>query len=460
MVLYDIFYIGQQALRASQYGVRTASENVSNVNTPGYNRREMVLRASSLTSRGRLRVGHGVEIETTQRILDNTLNRRVRDAGSKAASSGARSNILARANVVFGDLLGGGVSSNLDDFFASLDFLASNPQDATARTNVVGAAQRLSESINDYGFELRALQREIDPQIDAEVDEANRLAYEIAQLNNEISRSVNPSNDLLDRRERLVDELSKTIGIDVIPREDGSWDVALEGGYTLIAKDNVQPLRTVALDGKLRVEGRDGGGARDLTGTIRRGELGGLLQARDEDLESTLDRVNQWTFDLVSEINTRHAAGFGLDGVTGRNLFAPPAGVDGAAAALAVDPDIAADPGRLAAAGDPTLLPGDNANALSLAAMRLEGFMDGLNPPDALRGVLQEFGDRAFSANATAQSQGIAEAQLMDLRSSLSGVSIDEEMATLMKFRQSYQAAATIIRTADELTQEIIALKR
>lgn len=460
MVLYDIFYIGQQALRASQYGVRTASENVSNVNTPGYHRREMVLRASSLTTRGRLRVGHGVEIETTQRIIDNTLNRRMRDAASQSASSGARSNVLARANIVFGDLLGGGVSSNLDDFFASLDFLASNPQDSTARTNVVGAAQRLTESINDYGIEIRAIQREIDPQIDAEVEEANRLAAEIADLNNKISRSVNPSNDVLDRREQLVDELSQTLGISVIPREDGSWDVALEGGYTLIAKDQVQPLTTRTVDGKLRVEGRDGGGVRDLTGVIRRGEMGGLLKARDEDLEATLEDVNQWVFDLVNEVNTRHQAGFGLDGVGGRNLFVPPTGVDGAAAALELDPDIVADPSRLAAAGDPLLVPGDNANALSLAALRLDGFMGGQNPPDALRGVLQSFGDRAFSANASAESQGLAAAQLADLRASLSGVSIDEEMTTLMQYRQSYQAAATIIRTADELTQEIINLKR
>lgn len=460
MVLYDIFYIGQQALRASQYGVRTASENVSNVNTPGYHRREVVLRASSLTSRGRLQIGHGVEVETTQRILDNTLNRRVRDAASKAAASGARSNILARANITFGDLLGGGASTNLDDFFASLDFLASNPHDATARTNVIGAAERLAESFNDYGHELRALQQELDPQIDAEVDETNRLAYEIAELNNKISRAVNPSNDLLDRREQLVDELGKTVGINVIPREDGAWDIALEGGYTLIAKDQVQPIRTVAIDGRLHIEGRDGGGPRDLTSVIRKGELGGLLEARDEDLQATLDEVNQFVFDLATELNARHAAGYGLDGVTGRSLFVPPATVDGAAANLEVDPDILADASRLAAAADPALLPGDNGNALSLASARIDGFMGGLNPPDALRSVLQEFGDRAYSANASAESQGIAAAQLVDLRSALSGVSIDEEMTTLMQFRQSYSAAATIIRTADELTQEIISLKR
>jgi len=460
VVLYDIFYIGQQGLRASQYGVRTASENVSNVNTPGYHRRETVLRASGLTSRGRLRIGHGVEIETTQRILDNTLNRRVRDAASKSASSGARSNILARANITFGDLLGGGVSTNLDDFFASLDFLASNPQDMTARTNVVGAAQRLSESVNDYGNEIRALQREIDPQVDAEVDEANRLAIEIADLNNKISRSVNPSNDLLDRREQLVDQLAQTVGITVIPRDDGAWDVALEGGYTLIAKDRVQPLRTSAVDGRLQVEGRDGGGPRDLTSVIRGGELGGLLEARDEDLQATLEAVNRFVYDLVNEINARHAGGFGLDGVSGRNLFEAPSSVDGAAANLAVETDIVSDPGRLAAASDPARVPGGNGNALSLASLRLDAFMGGQNPADALRGVLQEFGDRAFSANASAESQSTAFAQLQDMRASLSGVSIDEEMTSLMQYQQSYSAAATIIRTADELTQEIINLKR
>ncbi|NJK89597.1 MAG: flagellar hook-associated protein FlgK, partial [Myxococcales bacterium] len=110
--------------------------------------------------------------------------------------------------------------------------------------------------------------------------------------------------------------------------------------------------------------------------------------------------------------------------------------------------------------GDPALLPGDNTNALSLAALRLDTFLGGQTPADSLRTLLQEFGDRAFAANASASSDGIATAQLADLRQSLSGVSIDEEMTLLMQFRQSYSAAATIIRTADELTQEIIALKR
>lgn len=459
MVL-NILYIGNSGLMAGRTGVRVASENIANVNTPGYHRRSAVLTPSRIQSVGNLRLGLGVEVKESRRVIDEALDRRVRTSLSRAESGTARSNVLDRANVFLGDLQGEGFSAALDDFFSALDLLAASPEDRTSRTNVIASAQRLAESVNDVGQNLRAVRQDVDPELQSSVAEVNRLAGEIAELNNRISRDPQISNDILDRRAQLVDELSSTIGVSVIEQRSGAWDIALEGGYTLVAGDQVQELSaTPAPDGFIRVEGRDGAGVRDLTGVIRQGRIGGLLKARDEDLVATADAYDRFITDLVNEVNARHSAGYGLDGVTGRGLFEAPAAV-GAAENLRVSPVIVGNPDAIAAGGDPTLLPGDNTNALNLAQLRIDPLAGGQTPPDALRQVLQEFGDRAFAASASAESLNLAANQLTSLQQSLSGVSVDEELTTMIQFRQQFSAAATVIQTADELTQEVINLKR
>jgi flagellar hook-associated protein 1 len=455
----SIFHIGQSGLRAGRTGVRVASENVANVNTPGYHRRVTVLQASRLRQVGNLRLGLGVEVRESQRVVDEALDRRLRSSIGQAAAQSSRSDVLDRANVILGDLEGAGVSSTLDEFFASLDLLAASPEDRVSRSNVLASAERFAESVNDVGRNLRAMRQELDPEVEAGVDEVNRLAAEVASLNEKISSRSRVSNDLLDRRARLVDQLSETVGATVIPGRNDVWNIAIEGGYTLVSGSRVQGLSTrPGVDGFVRIEGIDGAGTPDLTDRIRQGQLGGLLVARDEDLGATAQAYDDFVTELVNEVNARHSAGYGLDGVTGRNLFAPPAAVN-PAENLAVDPAVAANPDAIAAARDPALLPGDNRAALDLAEVRLDPLASGQEPPDALRQVLQEFGDRAFAASASAESATLAADQLTNLQQSVSGVSVDEELATLMQFRQQFSAAATVIQTADELTREIIGLK-
>jgi flagellar hook-associated protein 1 len=458
MVLFDIMYLGQNALFANQTGVRTTSENIANVNTPGYSRREAVFRTAATASFGGLRQGQGVRVETTRRILDGALNARARRQSSVAEGSTARANILARADVAFGDLEGGGASAALDDFFESLDILAASPQDQTARTNVLATAGRLTETLNGYGRELRLLREELNSEIRSEVSEINRLGAEVADLNRQITQSGEPSNDLLDRRDQVIGEIGSRAGVQAIEQENGLVTVVLEGGHTLVAGTKVQELAVVANGPLVEITGGDGGVERNLTDDIRTGSLGGTLRARDEDLAATQAAVDDFVVAFATEFNNRHQAGFGLDGVGGRDFFAlPPPGV-GAAEYLRLDPGLTND--TLAAAGDPTLINGDNSNALSLATLRTAAVVSGEEPGDALRGVLQDFGDRAFSSAASAEAEGFAAQQLTELRQSISGVSIDEELANLLRFQQSFAASATIIRTADELTQDIIALKR
>ncbi|MEM1026251.1 MAG: flagellar hook-associated protein FlgK [Myxococcota bacterium] len=458
MVLFDIMYLGQNALFANQTGVRTTSENIANVNTPGFSRREAVFRTAAASSFGGLRLGQGVRVETTRRILDGALNARARRQNSIAEGSTARANVLARADIAFGDLEGGGASAALDDFFESLDILAASPQDQTARTNVLATAGRLTETLNGYGRELRLLREELNAEIRAEVSEVNRLGAEVADLNSRITQSAQPSNDLLDRRDQLIAEIAQRSGLQTIEQDNGLVTVVLEGGHTLVAGNEVQELVVVANGPLVDITAGDGGVERDLTDDIRSGSLGGILRARDEDLAATQTAVDDFVTTFATEFNARHQAGFGLDGLGGRDFFALPSPGASSAEFLRLDPGLSND--TLAAASDPTLINGDNTNALSLAALRTDAVVSGQEPGDALRGLLQDFGDRAFSSEAASQADGFAAQQLTELQQSISGVSIDEEMANLLRFQQSFAASATIIRTADELTQDIIALKR
>jgi flagellar hook-associated protein 1 FlgK len=165
---------------------------------------------------------------------------------------------------------------------------------------------------------------------------------------------------------------------------------------------------------------------------------------------------------LANAVNTVHAAGFGLDGVTGRNLFDVSAAVPGAAETLTVDATLlAAGTDGIAAATGIVALPGDNTNALGLSNIRNQAVMTGgTEPGESLANMLSNFGDRVYSVNLELESRDFEVRNLSELKESLSGVSLDEEMMTLLRYREAFTAATQIAKTADEMLLTIINLKQ
>ena len=460
--LFSILHLGNQSLQTSQFQIRTASENISNAGTPGFHRRTAIQRAGDPYRVGHLMYGTGAEVHGTQRSADETLDRRVRVLGSQARGAEVRSGLLARAGAVFGELSGGGAVAALDGFFGALDGLATAPGDQAARVRALSSAEHLAAEVRRYGAELRTQREELNADVASGVNTANRLAGQLAELNQQLGGETSPPADLLDRQAALLDELSGVMGIAVLRRPNGSVDVTMPpSGYGLVVGNETRPLSTQAgPDGLLRVNGRDPGGVRDLTGAVSGGSLGGTLRARDQDLAAVGAGLDRFAYELAGAVNAVHSAGFGTDGVGGRDLFAAPAQVAGAAEGLRLDAAVAGNPAALAAATDPTRVPGDNRGALALAALRELPSVGGQTPGAALRAVLSDLGDRANGALVSATSSREAASHLEMMRESVSGVSIDEEMTSLLRFRQTYAAAAQIIRTADELIQNVIALKR
>ena len=459
--LYSLLRIGQSGIKAASFGVRNAGQNISNVNTPGYHRRVVLQEISSISSAMSPKLGDGVRIIGSERIVNETLDRRARDAESDSQAYEARSSILNRANVIFGDILGEGISPALDELLASFGVLAATPQDVIARNSVLASANLFATEVNRYATEIQRVASDVDSQLVVEVDRVNSLVEEIVELNELASENAKPSNDLLDRRDGLVEELSKLMRIKVTLREDKTYDVSLvENGFPLISGRSYSVLSLRFDPAGARIYGDGfGGGERELTSVIKSGEIGGLLQARDDDINSTIDSLDQFVFDFAGAVNRVHLTGFGLDGATNRPLFEPLAASAGAAGRLQVSQTMSS-PDAVAASENVTVGFGDNTIALELAKLRESLVVNNLEPAEALQGMLQSFGDRVYQADIRAVSGADAATQLRELQQSVSGVSLDEELGDLMRYQQAYAGAVKVIQTADELVQELLAIKR
>ena len=458
--LTSLLYVGASGLNASQHGVQTASDNIANVDTPGFHRRESVQSTRPTYSQGGLTQGAGVKIDATRRIVDSVLDQRARDAGIELGFSQARAGVLRQAEAIFGDIEGFGMSSSLDGLFTSFDQLARDPQDTGARQRVLESAQQFVDDVQFVASEVSSLQLELDARIDEQVGRINELSDEIAVLNGQIGGQPDPAPDLLDKRESAVAELGSLVGINVVESEQRVM-VSLRGsGFGLVIDSVSQELSSSVVSGAAVVTGDLSGVPIDVTSSLSGGSLAGNIEARNVDLEAVVADVDQFVFDFANAVNAVHAAGFGADGVGARNLFSVSATAPGAAGTLVVDPAVAGQPDRVAAATDALLVPGDNRNALLLAELRQGALPGGDTPGDTLRSVLSDFGSRLSVATTSEQANAAVHARLEEMQASFSGVNLDEEMTQLLQYRQSYAAAARVIQTADELMQEVVSLKR
>jgi flagellar hook-associated protein 1 FlgK len=188
----------------------------------------------------------------------------------------------------------------------------------------------------------------------------------------------------------------------------------------------------------------------DITAEVTSGRLGGLLLARDVMLPGYLQKLDNLAFSVGSKVNALHAAGFDLNGAAGGNVFSLPAAAAGAAATIALAPALVADPSKIAAAG--RAAPGDNQTARAIAAL-----VNGSPGPvdDWASLVHQVGGDRSNATSDLATRTDVLN-QLETLRTQISGVSIDEEAATMLKFQRAYEANARFFSVVDRLLDEMM----
>lgn len=466
MSLFAILHSGASALSAQSRALQTTANNVANVETAGYTRQSTDLRAAGTLNRSGLLLGQGVSAGTVTSAYDVFAQGQVLDRQGQSGYARAHASGMQAIEVALAEGEDGALGQRLAEFFDSFEALEASPNSSAVRLDVLGKAELLAGAFNRAAEALEARATSADLQVGHAAGRVNELSGAIAALNSEITQleaGGGQANDLRVQRSNAIEELSKLASVRSSEQSDGSVNVLFAGHQLVEGSVN----RTIAatedpVSGHLQLRISHGTSTFDITGALGdRGELGAALTMRDEVVPDLLSDLDLLAEAVITEVNTVHAAGHGLDGSTGLNLFDPVA-ASGAAAAFSVNVAVANSPDSIAAAGSAGTLPGGNTNAAALAglagALTMSG---GTRTFESFYGqVLADLGGAASTAYAEEGRTAIQLDAALDARDAKTAVSLEEEAIDLIRFQEAYQAAARVVSTANELFDDLLSIVR
>ena len=445
--------IAVQAMLADQAALDTTSNNIANANTPGYSRQTVNFVESPPVEYGGQLYGTGVEIGQITSQRNSVLQMRLDQETQQQSKFDSYLTSMQQVQTLFNEPGGTGLQSSLTAFFNSLQQLSTNPTDMNDRQAVLTAAQNLARNFNNASANLSSQQQSLNVSVTQSVNQINSLTSQIAHLNGEISAAQttgeNPGS-LVDQRDQLVNQLSGLIDVSEIDAGNGNLTLTTSSGAALVVGNKSFQLTTQGdpTTGSQHVFSL----GTDITATINGGALGGQLQARDSTIPSLLSGLDSLAANIESSFNSVNQAGTDLNGNPGGNFFiAPPAGGAGAAATMAV---AITDPTQIAGSLDGSL--GDNANINAMIALQNQGIVNGQTPMAAYSNLIFQVGSTISSAQSEEQGTQAAIQQLQNQIGSISGVSINEESANLVRYQQAYQAAAQVASIISGLTSTAI----
>jgi flagellar hook-associated protein 1 FlgK len=317
---------------------------------------------------------------------------------------------------------------------------------------VVSKAQTLIADFQAIDAALAQLGTDLEKQIQAETEHLNRLLQDIGELNRQVMAAESngqPANDLRDQRDLRISELAELAEVSVLEREDGSKDIIL-AGRTMVARDSV-----TLFEGLYRPDG-DGysfavvtqGSQQDVT--LSTGKIQGLLDARDIHVTAVRDQLDEVAGQLIREVNSLHTQGLTSGGrgvmfFTGDNMHT-----------IGINDAILANE-NLVVTGD-SGTSGDNALALAIADLG-RASINGTHQrsvSESYRSVVTDVAGTLGSFEFMVENQLNVVSSLNARMASVSGVSLDEEGANLVRFQNSYNAAAKVIATVQEMYDTLL----
>jgi flagellar hook-associated protein 1 FlgK len=326
--------IGSQALTANLSALQVIGHNIANVNTAGYSRQTVEMRSAGYQPLGGFFLGKGVELGTVGRVHDAYLTREAQLSSSVASADSERLARLAQLENIFptGE---GGLGAAMNDLLNAWSDVASSPTNMAARSVVIGRGEEIASRLRDTAGQLDILTTSARQQVGDTVNNINRLAEDIAKINQKILEnqgSAGEPNDLLDQRDQLIGELSKLVQVSTVNADDGRINVFVAGSQPLVLGSGAARLAVVpdSTDGsQQRIQFQQGGSTMELNGSALGGKLGGVVQFIDEDLKDVTNQIGRMALALATTVNTQHALGVNLQGGTGEPFFVPPADVAG-----------------------------------------------------------------------------------------------------------------------------------
>ncbi|MDD5529917.1 MAG: flagellar hook-associated protein FlgK [bacterium] len=451
--LSQILDIGKKSLSSHQYALSVTGQNIANVNTPGYSRQRPIFESDMPMDITPGPVGTGVKIEDIERIRDQLVDAQVKDQLSQVGEWDKSSMLLTEIESILNEPTDTGLSKIISDFFNAWSDVSNSPEETGPRRVLAAKAGTLSETFHRLKEQLQGSITNINKEVEYKTDIINTKAGQIAQLNAQIVKSESGgqiANDLRDKRDTIVNELSSLADIQTVESDDGS--LAVYVNYRVI----VDRTNTV----ELTTEMTDRAGVKMLDIMYngeklepQSGELHATLYVRDEQIPEYIEKLDTLANSIITGVNDIHRSGYGLDGTTTKSFFS---GTD--ASSISVSSAIMSDLSLIAASS--TGAPGSGNTALQLSKLASSLTMnDGKSTfADFYSSTVAEIGSTSETAAIMLDNENALLSQLENYQDSVSGVSLDEEYTNMINYQHGYEAAAKIVTMADGLFSTILGM--
>jgi flagellar hook-associated protein 1 len=483
--MYSTFHgleIGKRAILSQQTALSITGQNIANSNTKGYSRQEAVLQAtiplaSPNPNNGTLpmQMGTGVEVSEFRRIRENFLDAQFQNNQQQAGYWEAKANSLGHLETIFNELSDAGLSSSLNRFWQGLQELSKQPENLSARVIVVANGKEVADNLNRIYSGIADYEKNLAEQIQTKTTEVNSTASEIASLNLKIAQNIGAGkqpNDLLDRRDLLLDQLSKIVDIEVASTGvNGKIDVSI-GGVKLVEGNSSNAFSVEASGAK--VDGTavklKGGEIKGLLETHGYTAADGITVGRIPELRANIDLLASTIAESLNRIHAGDGAR-NLDDIQSRSLDPntplekllfyvdkdDPSQPPKHAGNMIVNPVLIDLPAKVAAAASDSIGDGSNARAMSdlfLQKMNIGGTSTTIG--DYFKKVVGQLGTDIQGAKQSSDNANKMVQMVDNRRQSVSGVSIDEEMTNMVRYQQAYNAAARYVSAVNDLLNTLI----
>ncbi len=323
----DLLSTSVSGLLAFQRALDTTSHNITNANTPGYSRQVAEFMTRNPQQAGNGWVGNGVDVTTIQRQYDDFLAGQSRTASSSYNQFATYATQAARVSNLLGNTTTG-LTASLQNFINAFQAVADTPTSTPARQTLLSQAETLMQRLQSYDESLRGFDAQVNAQIKSEADSITSIARSLAKLNQDIvsakGRSSQPPNDLMDQRDRLIDELAQHVNVNVVAQSDGALNVFIGNGQPLVVGQTSAEIVTMQdpYDATRSVLGfKTASSTMDITKSLSGGTLGGMLQFRNEMLDPARNALGRLSAGLAEVVNDQHRAGMDLKGQLGGDFF-------------------------------------------------------------------------------------------------------------------------------------------
>lgn len=445
--------VATSGLNAQRLAMDVLSQNIANANDPAYKRQRVVMsdglpiaQPQEAGGSGGSSIGSGVQAGNVQRVRDGLIEHRLQQAGASSSQWDFMAKTMAQVEAALGEPSDTGLQADLQTFWDTWSKVATSPDSIALRTTLLENTQALCSRIQYTFAQIGNIRDDLNLAARDSIQNFNQMTDEIARLNSEISVMSGGSdvNSLLNRRDQLVQDLSKMASISQFGEGAGDFLITL-GGRVLVQGTNANALTT-----KVDANGNQAilWASDDQKVVLSAGELKALEDLRDVMIPNYVTQINEFATDLVDKVNTIHKTGKTMTGADAGDFFV--AGTAAGTITLALDPTVADDPRRVATSS--TLAVGGNDIATQIA--NLGNVVDpatGLSINQQYRALVGSIGSASASATKQATAQSLSLQQFTTQQQSISGVSLDEEMTNMIKFQQAYNASARVLTVMNDM---------